>query len=716
MEAAPRRLEARDYWRIINKRKWLIISIGTVTMLIGGIYAASYSPTYRATAEVWIRREAPKFFWATGKRSSASEDASLETQAALARSSDNVAKTAQRLAARTSGGPIIVTAAQILDSTTIRVAPPDRILIEAVYPRRDYAIAFANETARTFVETSADFRRSEDQAAVEFLEDQLKVSQQELNQALTEKRQLQKKWGVSSPEASQRLLVIAEQYKTALAAAQADLVATNGKIARLRQKYAAAADTSKTEPDIALNPLRISLQQELHTTRLALIKLRARYTSDHPAIQQLEALAQELSAQLEREPATIKIASVVGPERREHLRAQLEAAELQVADLQGRVGVLQDLISSAETESLDLIEKEGALVQLEDKAQLARSTFEGLLEGLRDNRLKVAAKQGTAQILSHAIRAQEIKPSIARALIFSGLLGLLAGIMVSLLLEALDVTIRSPDDILRDTEVAFLGMVPWIEPEAEELPTLVTPKSPAAEAFRTLRSNINFALVDQPARSFLIASAGAGEGKSIVAANLAVVFAQAGQSVLLVDTDLRRPTLHRFLNADSSQGLTNVLVGELPIQDALQETDVENLKIITSGPLPPNPAELLDSASMGSVIQQLSQQADIIIYDSPPAIMLTDAVVLSSKIERTILVAEAGQVSRDAFNEAVRLITHARGTILGAVLNKVKVTAGDYYYYYYYYDYASRTGEEQQTPAAQSPILPLNSDDSDTDG
>ena len=198
-------------------------------------------------------------------------------------------------------------------------------------------------------------------------------------------------------------------------------------------------------------------------------------------------------------------------------------------------------------------------------------------------------------------------------------------------------------------------------------------------------------------------SAGAGEGKSATAANLAVVFAQAGQSVLLVDTDLRRPSLHRLFHCESTRGLTNILVGESTIDDVVQDTHVEGLRLVASGPLPPNPAEMLDSAAMQRLIDELANHADVVIFDSPPAIVLTDAVILSSKIDRTILVAEAGQVTREAFGEAIRLITNARGNILGVILNKLRLSASDYYYYYYYYDYS------RETPRINTP--PMSSDD-----
>ena len=181
----------------------------------------------------------------------------------------------------------------------------------------------------------------------------------------------------------------------------------------------------------------------------------------------------------------------------------------------------------------------------------------------------------------------------------------------------------------------------------------------------------------------------------MVAANLAVAYAQAGETVLVLDTDLRRPTQHHLFSVDGSVGLTNVLVGEMSTAEAIQPTAVERLSILPSGPLPPNPSELLDSNRMHSLLQELQGMADLVILDSPPAIMLTDALLLASQVEKTLLVGAAGQVTRDAFDEMVRLVRHARGDILGAVLNKLRLTAGDYYYYYYYYyyDYPRRGSE-----------------------
>jgi capsular exopolysaccharide synthesis family protein len=301
---------------------------------------------------------------------------------------------------------------------------------------------------------------------------------------------------------------------------------------------------------------------------------------------------------------------------------------------------------------------------------------------------------------------------MGRMLAFSFVLGLAFGVFLAMVLEALDDTFHAPDDITAYTDVSFLGIVPLLEESGQGLITVTSPKSPPAEAYRTLRSNIHFAQLDSPARTFMVTSAGAGEGKTLTTANLACVFAQSGQEVLLVDADLRRPSLHRLFGLPSDQGLTNVLVGEAALSDVAQQTAIPGLRVVTTGPLPPNPAELIESQQMTAMIERSREIADIVLFDSPPAIILTDAVILSSKVERTILVAEAGQVSRDAFNEMCRIIRNARGQILGVVLNKLRLGASDYYYYYYYYDYShyaprGSATEQKSTPeTGQGQIRP----------
>jgi len=326
---------------------------------------------------------------------------------------------------------------------------------------------------------------------------------------------------------------------------------------------------------------------------------------------------------------------------------------------------------------------------------------------LEQSKLREAIKGGGALVIDRAVEPEEIKPNPGRVMLFAFALGLFCGLMFALLLEALDDTFHGPEDLTHYTDIPFLGMVPMLETPPDELVTITAPKSPPAEAYRALRSNISFAQVDTPGHTFLITSAGAGEGKSLTVANLAVVFAQAGQRVLLIDSDLRRPALQRLLHIDRASGLTNALIGESSLEDVIVEIQqVPGLYVVPTGPLPPNPADLLDSERMTEIIREATQFADIVFLDSPPAIVLTDAVLLSSKVDQTLLVAECDHVSRTAFMELIRLIRHARGNILGAILNKLRLSTSDYYYYYYYYyDYARETpsiGEPEDQHEAES--------------
>ncbi len=220
--------------------------------------------------------------------------------------------------------------------------------------------------------------------------------------------------------------------------------------------------------------------------------------------------------------------------------------------------------------------------------------------------------------------------------------------------------------------------------EERHLITHTKPKSPVAEAYRTLRTNIQFSGLDSPYKTILITSAGPAEGKSTTLANLGVAMAQAGMQVLIVDCDLRKPVQHKIFKVQNNQGLTNVLVEHLDPEQVVQKTAVDNLSLLTSGPIPPNPSELLGSERMKELIQQLKSRYDIFLFDSPPAVAVTDAALLSAQLDGVILVLRAGTAKIDMAKQAKEQIEKANGKIIGAVLYGVNYSGEDYHYYYYY--------------------------------
>ncbi|UYT84625.1 CpsD/CapB family tyrosine-protein kinase [Priestia megaterium] len=210
-----------------------------------------------------------------------------------------------------------------------------------------------------------------------------------------------------------------------------------------------------------------------------------------------------------------------------------------------------------------------------------------------------------------------------------------------------------------------------------------SPKDPVAEQYRTIRTNIQFSGADQEIKSIVLTSTGPGEGKSTTASNLATVYAQQGLRVLLIDADLRKPTAHYTFRLENHVGLTNVLTKQSTLGQAIQGTEVPDLFLLTSGPIPPNPAELLASNNMTELLKEMKQEFDMVIFDTPPVLAVADAQILANQVEGSILVVSSGKTDKEAALKAKEQLLKANAKVLGAVLNNRKMEEGSDYYYYY---------------------------------
>ena len=290
-------------------------------------------------------------------------------------------------------------------------------------------------------------------------------------------------------------------------------------------------------------------------------------------------------------------------------------------------------------------------------------------------------------------------------------------------MEYFDNSVKSPDEIER-MGLSILGTIPVIQldeavrkvgqngnngfakngniPEARtiagRLITHFAPKSPVAEAYRSLRTSIQFSKADQPLKTLVFTSAEPKEGKSTTVVNLAIAIAQLGSKVLLVDTDLRRPVIHSIFGMERLKGLSNYLIGKMDLNEVIFETDIENLFILPSGTLPPNPSELLGSVAMKKCIADLKERFDIILFDSPPVLAVTDAVVLSSEADGVVVVIKEGQTNREAVTRCIDILKKIPNRVLGAVLNGIHVSGfhGYGYYYYYHYNYYGKDQKEKK--------------------
>ena len=223
---------------------------------------------------------------------------------------------------------------------------------------------------------------------------------------------------------------------------------------------------------------------------------------------------------------------------------------------------------------------------------------------------------------------------------------------------------------------------PFTMNKMRHLITNLNPKSPISEQYRTIRTNIQFSSVDEELRSILFTSSGPGEGKSMTTANIAVTYAQQGKKVLLIDADLRKPTVHYTFRLDNLKGLSNVLVGDVLLEEAIHTTSIDHLDVISSGPIPPNPSELLGSRKMRAILERAKQQYDLVIFDTPPVLAVTDAQIMADFVDGAMLVVRSKVTELDAATRAVEALKPAKARLLGTVLNDREKKGSNYYYYY----------------------------------
>lgn len=380
------------------------------------------------------------------------------------------------------------------------------------------------------------------------------------------------------------------------------------------------------------------------------------------------------------------------------VQRDIEAVQLKLQEFKAREGRGEELTTAEQAQRASL---ETSLLQY-------RSSLADLLSK-RDEVSRAAALAGDSiRVVEPAeVPMTPVRPRVLLNTLIALALGALVMVVVAFLIEYLDDTIKLPDDASRVTGLPALGsLVRYRSGDGRrQLIALTTPRSVLTEGYRTLRTNIQFSSLDRPVAALMVTSASPGEGKSTTAANLAVVMAQSGKRTVLVDTDLRRPVLHEVFGVPNSMGLTTALL-QAPGSDLtpfLQPTACEGLWLMTTGPLPPNPSEMLGSQRMADLVAQLRREFDLAVFDSPPVLAVTDAAVLSRQMDGVLLVVESAQTREGAARRAAQELARVQAPVLGVVVNRLSPRlAGSHYYYYDYYrddsgDEKHRSGREGST-------------------
>ena len=380
--------------------------------------------------------------------------------------------------------------------------------------------------------------------------------------------------------------------------------------------------------------------------------------------------------------------------------ASLQSLKTQIDDMELQMSQTQKSVDA----SLDQDEKD----RLESRLDQYKQIHSSLLMSYESVRMTQAQTSSTlVQIESALVPGYPIGPKTMQNTLLAVVVGGMLAVGGILAFDALDDTIKTPDEITRKLKLPVMGAIErFDEPEDGRLVTRVQPRSPVAESFRALRTNVQYASVDRPLRTLLITSPAPSEGKTTVIANLAAVMAQGGRQVTVVDADLHRPRIHSVFQISQRPGLSALFIDEvkLHLNGSRQPTGIDRLGILTSGELPPNPSELLGSNRMRLIINTLLEQSERVLIDTPPVLSVTDAVVLAPLVDGVLVVVRTGQTKMAALKTTIERLRYVGGNVVGVVLNGIDYRSARYGYYYknhYYknYVYSYTNGKKQKVKA-----------------
>ncbi len=727
-----------DYIAILYRGRWWIASI-FVTIITAVCYTTfTTPPTYQSSTTIMINEKQGMNNSLFGFTNFGLQRTLINNQVVLLKSRylaraviDRLLRVPERDSLQLVNGigksvPILSAVEELQSSISISpIRDTDLIRIEVEAPSAFEAAFLTNSVANVYSELDRDFSRGEISQIVQFLDDQLerkekdlKISEEGLKKFLE-----REKIASLSVEATQVVEQGAE-FESLYRGALIDYQVTSKRLEYLKGLLGKSKESLEAEIARVSSPLVLQLRNELaDIERTIAVFLSQGVGENDRQVGQEQDKLKAIKSRLTEEIRKIIVEGLPSGDplaQAQGLVVKILETETEMSSFMARANALEQVVISYSSKLESLPEKNVQLARLERNRKVDENLYMMMREKYEESRITQAGQIGMVRIIDVALPPTiPISPKIKMNIILGVIVGLGLGIAFTFLREYLDTSVKRVEDI-EAMGLAVLGAIPSIEPvrmngqykqtdgksgfeQSDEarsrLVTHFKPKSPVSEAYRTLRTNLQFSNSERPIRNLLVTSAGPGEGKTTTIANLAIAMSQQGAKIILVDTDLRRPVLHRLFGLDKRVGLSNVLVRNNNLEETIKSTSINNLDILTCGILPPNPAEMLGSKRMKELIGKLLERYDLCLYDSPPLIAVTDAAVLANSLDGVLLVVKSGQTHQDALKRAVELLNNVQARNLGVLLNDVSRanTYGSYYYYYYYhyYYYYGEGGDER---------------------
>jgi len=730
----------REYMRVLIKRKWMVIAVVVGTFMAVAIASLRQTPIYDAVGRIAVNKADPNLitFKDSGPVADYYDQSDLDTEVRILQSDLMALQVIRQLNLDKRpefGGhsdqkqPNLVADPLQADSNRtsallgafrvnlhVTLIPNTRI-IEIHYNSTDPRLAASavNTLAATYVEQNFKTKFESTMQASDWLSKQLVDLQMKVETSQEKLVRYQKEHEIVGTDEKQNI--------TTEKLDELNKEMTQAEFDRM-QKEAVYRQTQSNDPDVvaaaiisetgggglgAGSGLLDKLREQQASLGIQVAELSTQFGPSYPKIAQLNNQLKEIDRQLQSE--TNKAV--------DHLKGRYLAA------LQ-RESMLRESFEKQKQEANKLNESAIEYSILKRDLDSNRTLYEGLLGKLKEAGVTAGLRSNNFRIIDAArVPTSPSEPNIPRNLLFALVLGVTSGVGLAFLLENMDNTVRTPEQAQSISGLPSLGMIPLgsksanygssgkrlaltASKEVVETVTQVRPQSQMAESYRALRTSLLLSNLGAPPKVIMVTSARPQEGKTTTSINTAIVLAQKGVRVLLVDADLRRPSVHKTLGMGPRSGLSNVLTGSATMQQTITTSPIlPNLFILPAGTPPPNPAELLASSNMRDLLAELRQQFDHIVIDTPPTLSVTDAVVLSPRADATILVIRSGQTTKQALRRARDILTQVNAHVAGVLLNAVDLTSPDYYYYYeyqgkyshYYQEEAPDAGNEAEPKA-----------------
>lgn len=694
-------VDLRRYWNVIKKRRWLLV-VTVVTVVALALVSTLQRPkVYRATATVVVDPTAPNVLgssnavvqlgsggaWINTEYYNTQLDIIGSQQLAKRAVMHNHLHLDPRLKPvgaenLTEDEQIESVASTIRGKVSARVRKDSRVFeisVRDISP--ELARDLANQLARTFRDQNIEIKRDLTGEARSFVVEQLDLAKQSLDKSETALVQFKEKndiLAVSLDDRKNRVMQALETFSASLTETQKshyELQSRRKAVAVLITSEALNAPVGAMSDSSPLLALRTTYLEE----RRKLTGLNERYGPKHPEVVEQQARVDGALADFTREG-----------------QSMLASMDAEIKALKDLEASYKKEVEQYTVEAFKLASKERDYKDLSRAAQAAEANYMQLSARLAESRLQEQDTANNISLLDDAVLpVVPSEPNVRLAGILGFGLGLLLAFGLAFFVEFLDRSVKSQEDIEKTIKLPFLGIVPSFEVGAAdrnkpiELFIARQPNSTVAECCRVVRTNILFSSPDRPVRTLVVTSSNPVEGKTMNVVNLGIVMAQSGHRTLMVDTDMRRPRLHKALGVSNENGVSRLIVGETDLEGAVKSTNVPNLFVLPCGPHPPNPAELLQSDKFLALAKLLSEKFDRVIFDSPPILAVTDAAVLSRVVDGTIMVVRAGRTTYDAVMRSKRAISTVNPNIVGVVLNDVNLKSPHYGSYYNYYQYQS---------------------------